>query len=61
VEIIEDLVPLHDVHCKIRLQETVRSVCLAPSGEELNFTLNEGILEFCVPRLLCHQMVVLEV
>ncbi|MEO6908327.1 MAG: beta-galactosidase trimerization domain-containing protein, partial [Abditibacteriaceae bacterium] len=42
VEIIEDLVPLHDVHCKIRLQETVRSVCLAPSGEELNFTLNEG-------------------
>ncbi len=60
VEVIEDIMPLHDVHCKARLQEPIRAIRLAPSGEVLDFTLKDGIVKFCVPRLLCHQMVVLE-
>lgn len=60
VEVIEDLVPLNDVRCKVRLPETVRAVRLAPGGEELEFTAREGEVQFTVPRLLCHQMVALE-
>lgn len=60
VEVIEDIVPLHEVPCKVRVPETVRAVRLAPNGVELKFILRDGILEFRVPRLLCHQMVVLE-
>ncbi len=57
LEVIEDLVPLHDIECTVRVPETVSSVKLAPSGEELDFTTKNGALRFVVPRLLCHQMV----
>ena len=60
VEVIEDVTPLHDVHCKVHLPETMHTVRLAPGGEELNVTARDGVIEFCVPRLLSHQMVVLE-
>lgn len=60
VEVIEDLAPLQEVRCKVRVPQTVRAVRLAPGGEELEFTAREGEIEFQVPRVLCHQMVALE-
>lgn len=60
VEVIEDIVPLHDVHCKVRVPEKVRAVCLEPSGEALEYSQHGGALEFCVSKLHCHQMVILE-
>jgi hypothetical protein len=60
VEVIEDIVPLYEVHCKVRVPETVHAARLAPSGEDLKFILRDDVLEFCVPHLRYHQMVVLE-
>lgn len=57
IEVIEDLVPLHDIECAVRLPEQVQAVRLVPSGEALEFTQEAGAVRFTVPKLLCHQMV----
>jgi hypothetical protein len=57
VEIIEDLVPLHDVQCVLRLTEKLNAVQLAPSGKPLEYSQENGVVRFAVPKLLCHQMV----
>lgn len=63
LEVIEDLVPLRDVECDVRLLnegrngQAVQSVRLAPSGEELQFSTEGDRVRFVVPQLLCHQMV----
>ncbi len=57
VELIEDLVPLHDVAVKVRLDSPVQSVRLAPSGEDVPFERFGGGVSFIVPRVLGHQMI----
>ncbi len=63
LEVIEDLVPLRDVECSVRLSnkgqngQAVKSVRLTPSGEELPFSTDGDRVRFTVPQLLCHQMV----
>jgi hypothetical protein len=57
VEVIEDLFPLHNIHCIVRVPEAISSVRLVPSGEEVPFETRDGAIEFFVPELLCHQMV----
>jgi hypothetical protein len=59
VEVIEDLVPLRDVTCAVRVSEPVAAVTLAPQGEPLPFALEDGVVRFTVPHLYCHQMVTL--
>ena len=61
VEVIEDLVPLREIDCVVRLPETVRRVTLAPSGEALPFTVSDdGAVRFTVPELVCHQIIALD-
>jgi len=57
VELIEDLVPLHDVPVKVRLDAPVASVRLVPEGDALDFDSQNGALSFVVPRVMGHQMV----
>lgn len=58
-EVVEDLLPLHDLEVELKLESVVKSVCLQPTGELIEFTQTDGLLSFRVPKLLCHQMVVL--
>ncbi|GAA3399791.1 beta-galactosidase trimerization domain-containing protein [Paenibacillus hodogayensis] len=60
VEIIEDIVPLYDVNVSVRTAGDVRRVYLAPQMTELDFTVREGVVRYTVPKLECHQMIVLE-
>ncbi|MBV9866448.1 MAG: beta-galactosidase trimerization domain-containing protein [Abitibacteriaceae bacterium] len=61
VEIIEDLVPLHNVECSLRVPETVKSLRLVPAGEALQWSQDApGAIRFTVPQLLCHQMIELK-
>ncbi|MFX3635671.1 MAG: beta-galactosidase trimerization domain-containing protein [Candidatus Pristimantibacillus sp.] len=63
VEVIEDIVPLHNISVCLRLpsSERVKRVYLAPSQEELIYTASEdGAIEYTVPYLDNHQMIVLE-
>jgi len=57
VEVIEDLVPLHEVFCTVRVPETVTRVRLVPEGKELEFERDGDAISFVVPRVLCSQMV----
>ncbi len=62
IEVIEDLIPIYDTTVAIRLPHPVARVYLAPQMEELTYKLDQhGVLHYTVPKLLCHQMVVIEV
>ena len=56
-EIIEDLIPLRDTHVALRLRRKVKSVCLVPEGEALDFSQQDGVVSFTVPEFTSHQMV----
>ncbi|WP_028563798.1 alpha-amylase family protein [Paenibacillus pinihumi] len=60
VEIIEDIIPLHDIKSSVRLPAAAKRVYLAPQGEELAFEQNGNIVSYVLPRLECHQMIVIE-
>jgi hypothetical protein len=57
VEVIEDLVPLHNIECSVRMPQVIKGVRLAPSGENIEYSTQDGVVTFTVPKLLCHQMV----
>ncbi|MBP1989127.1 beta-galactosidase trimerization domain-containing protein [Paenibacillus eucommiae] len=61
VEVIEDLVPIHDVQVSLRLPVPAKRVLLAPQGSELPMQQENGLLTYTVPEVSCHQMVVIEV
>ena len=60
VEIIEDIQAVRDVTVSLKLPEKIRRVYLAPQGKKLPFRRENGRIVFTLPRLECHQMVVLE-
>ena len=57
VEVIEELLPLHDVSVAVRRAAKPSAVRLAPSGETVPFTYEGGRVRFTVAKLVCHQMV----
>lgn len=57
IEIIEELIPLHEVACKVRLPRRIKTVRLVPGDESLPFVQKEGAVSFVVPRVEGHQMV----
>lgn len=58
--VIEDIVPLYDVKASVALPQKIKRVYLAPQMEELPFAEEDGRVCYTVPKLDCHQMVVLE-
>ena len=60
IEVIEDAVPLADIHLSIRRANAPKKAYLVPQMEELPFEYRQGHVELTVPRMVLHQMVVLE-
>jgi hypothetical protein len=61
IEVIEDILPLYGVEVCIAASHPVKKVYLAPQMEELPFLQEAaGKVSYMVPRLECHQMVVLD-
>ena len=60
VEVIEDILPLYDIHVKIRTAEPAKKVILEPQKEEIPFVQEKDRICFTVPRLRNHQMAVIE-
>ncbi len=56
-DVIEDVIPLHDVRLSLRVERPVRSVRCAPEGATLPFVQQDGRVEFVVPKIVGHQMV----
>jgi len=59
MEIIEDLIPLHERSVTLRLKQKIRAVNLAPTGQCINFEQTGDRVTFNVAKFTCHQMVVL--
>ncbi|RXZ80114.1 beta-galactosidase [Paenibacillaceae bacterium] len=60
IEVIEDLVPVADIHSSVALPKPVKRVYLAPQQTDLSYHETAGGIEYTVPRVDCHQMVVIE-
>ncbi|MBE6703147.1 MAG: beta-galactosidase [Ruminococcaceae bacterium] len=60
VEVIEDLPTVLDTACTLKTDRKPRRVYLAPSGEEVAFTYQSGLLRYTVPSFCCSVMVVTE-
>lgn len=60
VEVIEDILPVQDVAVALRLPQAIKRVSLAPQGNEIAWTQADDIVRYTIPRLECHQMVVLD-
>jgi hypothetical protein len=60
VDIIEDVVTLHDVWVSVRAPGNATRVFLAPEGTEIPFEVREGRVEFTIPAICGHQMVVVD-
>lgn len=60
IEVIEDILPLYQVGVKVRIPKKVTRVYLAPQMEEIPFTQDNGLLAYTVPKVECHQMVVID-
>lgn len=56
-DVIEDVIPLHDVKLSVRLDKAPKSVKLQPSGEALAFDYVDGRAEFTLTRLDGHALV----
>lgn len=60
-DVIEDVIPIRDVACSLRLDGArVSKVVAVPEGRALPFTVKAGRVEFVVPEVRGHQMIVLE-
>jgi len=60
VEVIEDIIPLYNVKVSVKLDKPVKNVYLAPQMKEIPFTNEDDVVNYTVPIIECHQMVVLE-
>ena len=56
-DIIEDVIPIHDVKVAVRSDRPIRNVQCVPQGEALEFTQKGQYVEFTVPRVCGHQMI----
>ena len=59
VEVIEDIVPLYDIHVSVKGSKP-KSVTLVPQSIPLNFEYADGKTSFTVPKVYIHQMIAIE-
>jgi hypothetical protein len=59
-QIVEDVIPLYDRRFSIALSHEPKKVYLAPQESALPFIFSNGRVEFTVPEIRGHQMVVFE-
>lgn len=58
LDLIEDRIPLYDIHVSLKTGKTnVRKVQMVPQCETLPFAIQEGRVEFKIPKIQGHQMV----
>ncbi len=56
IDVIEDVIPLHNLKLTLRTDRTITAVRLVPQNEDLSFSQNDGVIDVTVRRLDGHQM-----
>jgi hypothetical protein len=57
IEVIEDLVPLHNIRVNVRVPRKITGVRLVPTGETLPFSQKQDAVAFTVPEFTAHAMI----
>ncbi len=57
IEVIEDIVPLHNVKVTLRMENVPRTVTHVPDGEKIQFSYEHGRLHFTVNSINMHAMI----
>ena len=57
MDIIEDVIPLHDLAVEVYTDAPVTQVLCQPQGTPLSFTQADGRVSFVLPKLCGHQMI----
>ena len=57
IEIIEDIIPLHDVDISIKCKSQPQSIYLVPQKIKLNYVLSDDIATLTIPYIKGHQMI----
>ncbi|BBH23011.1 hypothetical protein Back11_43560 [Paenibacillus baekrokdamisoli] len=61
VEIIEDILPLYDISVAVNVGDRkVKEVYMAPQMTPIAYKQQDHVIEYVVPKLECHQMVVID-
>ncbi len=60
IEVIEDLIPIHNTTFELKVDRPVRSIYLAPSMKEVAYKVDHGCVTFILDEFTCHQMVVID-
>lgn len=60
VEVIDELIPLHNITVKVNSPLKITDVVCVPQNEKLKFEQKEGIIKFTLPGFQCHQMIELK-
>lgn len=60
VEVIEDIVKINNICCKLKLDKKIKRVSQALTSKEIQFTTSGREIEFTVPEIDCHQMILLD-
>ena len=56
-DIIEDLIPLHNVSVELRAPKSVKHVQLVPEQATIEHLYDAGLVRFIVPEVRGHQMI----
>ncbi|WP_269523683.1 alpha-amylase family protein [Coraliomargarita parva] len=59
-EVIEELLPIHDIAIQLRCEQEVANVQLAPEGSPVDFEYSDGLLQLKVPEMRHHRMLAIE-
>ncbi|MBR4072794.1 MAG: hypothetical protein IKK24_02520, partial [Clostridia bacterium] len=59
-EVIEDITPLYNIDIVLNLPETVKKISVLNTGETLAYTQKDGKVSFTLPKLHCHETVIVE-
>lgn len=57
IEVIEDLLPIHNIDIELKIDNTIKSVILQPQNKAITFAQENGLLKFKIDQLICHQMI----
>lgn len=60
IEVIEDIIPLYNIEVTVKVPFKAKNVYLAPQNTKLDFSQNGSTVIYIVPKLECHQMIIIE-
>ncbi len=60
IEVIEDLVPIHNTSFAIRTGKPIKAVTAVPESKAIPFTCEDGVCKFTLNEFTCSQIVTLE-